>query len=232
MKIDKINLISSELNNGMFISSSERLIAFLFLIEIVFILILASVQYIKKEKLNTQIIQFKTELSSLEMNFKNITQKQIIHETEVIKSNIIHEVLANKNRWSLYFKELSLLLPKKIWLTFLKIEKKDDTLNIDIKGEANSPTEISEFYLRLSRSVYFENIVIKQSELFENYTPLLYKFFFTTNPDTQDDLKETKDDDENITKSKTDKIISDQIKNIPLENKDLLKNTLLKTGTE
>lgn len=177
------------------LASPIKIIGVIFIIEIILCPCLVIKQYNQKTKLMTRIDNLKNEKQKLESNLKSINQFQENQKMALIKEIVFKDLVEKKNKWSQYFKELSLLLPKDVWLINFVLEKKDGDFEIEISGEAKSQTIMADFYYRLSQSVFFHNLLIKHSDALENFSPPLYSFLLTTSLSEKSKIEKNKKND-------------------------------------
>ena len=62
----------------------------------------------------------------------------------------------------------------------MKVKNIDGRIELFLKGQSTSQMHVSTFYERLSKSYYYNKILIKYSEVDEEYSPRLVKFEFAT----------------------------------------------------
>jgi Tfp pilus assembly protein PilN len=87
------------------------------------------------------------------------------------------DFLAKKVRWTGALKELSLLIPKTVWLSNFTMRKtKKNEPFIDITGSASSQKKIASFLESLEMSYYFRDVNLKKSEKISGMAPDLFQF--------------------------------------------------------
>ncbi len=95
------------------------------------------------------------------------------------QANAIQQILARKISWSDFFKEMSMMIPKNIWLNEMKAGlNKEGTREMVIQGTAESPQAVSAFFQGLEQSYFFQKIMIVSSKLDPKVHPPLYRFEF------------------------------------------------------
>ncbi len=133
------------------------------------------------------------ELKNLEdsyglLNLKNNELNLKIAELMTVKKNLnkeqekedaIQELLKGRLLWSSVFKELTLLVPKEIWLVSLNNELVNETQKkIEITGESLSAEAVTHFFKSLEESYYFSQVRLVFVEKQLDKSPSLYRFRF------------------------------------------------------
>ena len=157
---------------------------FKILLGVVFTLIammgIASSQQMKLSKMKRQAMTFKS---------KNVNQQRQI---AALKAEFSSSAEANKARaaieketktttvWARYYKEVSLLIPKSVWIEKMKIKKHKGKHEIVIRGKATSQEKVSLFYDNLTKSKYYKSLLMSYSEVAKDFKPELIRFEFAT----------------------------------------------------
>ena len=106
----------------------------------------------------------RSEYLSLQKKVKNLESKL----EEKNKENLNYPDLINQN-WNITLKEISEIIPAKVMLTSLNINKKD----IAIRGYAANSSLISDFYDELLNSELFNNIQLQKMTNGKNVSYLI-----------------------------------------------------------
>lgn len=120
--------------------------------------------------------QLVSENNSLSLQIQVLTEqsKKLDQNNEVLGT--LQKVLNRKNYWSEIFKELSILIPKGIWLTSFANSTTNDQLVL--KGESGSQDLIAGFLKTLETSHHFSGARMIFSEKQNEVQPTRYQFEF------------------------------------------------------
>jgi len=75
-------------------------------------------------------------------------------------------------------KELSLIVPRSVWLTSFSEKLDQDKLSIDLVGESPSQAKVANLLELFEGSYYFHDVAMKTSEKLPDVSPSLYRFSF------------------------------------------------------
>ena len=116
------------------------------------------------------------ENNSLSLQIQVLTEqsKKMDQNNEVLGT--LQKVLNRKNYWSEIFKELSILIPRGIWLTNFANSSTNDQLVL--KGESGSQDLIADFLKTLETSHHFSGARMIFSERQNEVQPTRYQFEF------------------------------------------------------
>lgn len=130
---------------------------------------------------NKKIHEFRVELNSVRHQYSKL--KDDIKNVEKIKDKVtskkeqlklIKGLKGKKSKISGLFKEISLLIPKNVWLDEMVVDNMN--LKVLIKGEAFNHDLIKKFLFSLKKSDYFSNVKLNQSQLIEHEDRSLVSF--------------------------------------------------------
>lgn len=85
-----------------------------------------------------------------------------------------------KTNWAEYFKEISLITPKNIWIDKMTFKNANAKIELLLKGKTVSQMKVTNFFERLTKSNYYKNILINYSQIEKEYYPVRVKFEFAT----------------------------------------------------
>jgi len=118
-----------------------------------------------------QVLKVQNEDLSKEIQVLTEQNKKMDENAETL--NTLQKVLSRKNYWSEIFKELSILIPKGIWLTNFT---NSGTERITLKGESSTPEGVAKFLRALEASQHFSGARMISSEKEDEIVPTRYKF--------------------------------------------------------
>jgi Tfp pilus assembly protein PilN len=134
---------------------------------------------------NAITVHFDTKQTSQKLDTMKVENDQLSREIQVLTEqnkkmdenaetlNTLQKVLSRKNYWSEIFKELSILIPKGIWLTNFT---NSGTERIILKGESATPEGVARFLRALEGSQHFSGARMISSEKESEIVPTRYKF--------------------------------------------------------
>ncbi|MBF0367640.1 MAG: hypothetical protein HQK50_18845 [Oligoflexia bacterium] len=151
-------------------------------------------QYTMKQR-QQDIVAMGDEREQLEKVVFEIGKQYNQGQVFVNEQTALKEFVYTRNKWSTYFKELSLIKPSGIWVNSLVLRQADneESMEMEIDGESSSQVKTSEFYQRLSKSILYSKLIINFSETIEGVTPELYRFRFSKVAATAKNMEEKKD---------------------------------------
>ncbi len=177
-KFPRINLIPREQRQSLFVVPSFALPAFIAL----FMLGIGVVAYrqhraLKALQLERSAIAEKQKAATAKITALN--QQRIELERKRKQASVIQQILAKKISWSDFFKEMSMMIPKNIWLGSMKAGlSKEGRREMIIEGSGDSPQAVSYFFQGLEQSYFFQKVMIVSSKLDPKVQPPLYRFKF------------------------------------------------------
>lgn len=127
-----------------------------------------------KTKLNLEISR--SQLTELEINKINTELSQF--EKKLISRNLLASIESKRIMWGEHLKEISLLLPKNVWISSMKLEKSNNAIDIVLKGESLSFNDMSQFYGRLTRSLNYSNLLINSTVIDRSHNVNTTQFIF------------------------------------------------------
>lgn len=116
---------------------------------------------------------------SMGASVQEITSKVKTTEEANRKFKDTKDFLESRITWTEALKELSLLIPKSVWLTNLATKSTDEREHyLEFIGEAPSQAKVASFLDTLESSYYFRDVVLRKSEKLQDFAPDLYQFVF------------------------------------------------------
>lgn len=94
------------------------------------------------------------------------------------EKKLIFDILTKRTPWSNSLKDLTMRVPRDIWLEQLELSSAEGRKSVEIYGTAKTAASVSDFFHSLEGSYFFRRIMIDSSELIENVAPNVYKFKF------------------------------------------------------
>jgi Tfp pilus assembly protein PilN len=134
---------------------------------------------------NAVTVHFDTKHTGLKLETLKVQNEELSRDIQVLTEqnkkmdenaetlNTLQKVLSRKNYWSEIFKELSILIPKGIWLTNFT---NSGTERIVLKGESATPEGVARFLRALEGSQHFSGARMISSEKESEIVPTRYKF--------------------------------------------------------
>lgn len=116
---------------------------------------------------------------SVSHDLELLTNQASLEDKARLKVNMTKDFLNSKVSWTEPLKELSLLLPNKVWISQFSTKINDRKVpSVELTGSAPSQTKIAVFLESLEKSYYFHHVSLKKSEKLADMTPDLYQFKF------------------------------------------------------
>lgn len=98
----------------------------------------------------------------------------------VEQQKLVNEVIGTKYPWAEAFKELSLVIPKRTWLTSFNAANKGGNIAVSLSGETDSQSQMANFFSNLEKSVYLNRLVVVSSKQKKSVSPSLFEFVFAS----------------------------------------------------
>jgi Tfp pilus assembly protein PilN len=187
-KFPRINLIPREKQQSLFAVPSYALPAFISLF-IAVIGITGYRQHLALKKLQQERAAIAQKQQAATAQITALNQQRLQLERKRKQATVIQQILAKKISWSDFFKEMSMMIPKNIWLGSMKAGiSKEGRREMIIEGSGDSPQAVSYFFQGLEQSYFFQKVMIVSSKLDPKVTPPLYRFKFKC---PMDDFRDT-----------------------------------------
>lgn len=97
------------------------------------------------------------------------------------KDAAVRQALEDKIYWAEAFKELSMVVPRDVWLTEFTSTMVDGKRVMSISGQSGSSKKTTDFFDALEKSYFFRDVQIKFTEKLVDYSPDLFRFKFECN---------------------------------------------------
>jgi Tfp pilus assembly protein PilN len=177
-RFPRINLIPRDRRPSLFAVPHYALPAFVGLF-IAAIVLVGYRQHRALEKLKQERAEIAQKQEAATAQITALNQQRAQFERKKRQATVIQQILAKKISWSDSFKEISMMIPKNIWLGSMKAGlTKDGRREMIIEGSGDSPQAVSYFFQGLEQSYFFQKIMIVSSKLDPKVSPPLYRFKF------------------------------------------------------
>jgi len=174
-----INLIPPAYRQSALPSMDHALLA-----AMAFVLILGAVfstaKYAEVRRVRVQIEQTFVQHGSLDNQIVNLRKLLTDNTARAEQQSLVSQVIGAKFHWAEIFKELSLVIPNRTWLTELYAQNNGGQLAIAVQGQTVSQAHMATFYAALERSVHFNRVLVVSSKMSDQTQPPLYQFEFAT----------------------------------------------------
>jgi Tfp pilus assembly protein PilN len=176
MQAERINLLPKQLRFNPVTPQSILLTSWGVCIALVLISAGSAFLYLKHCEATYNQLAAAAKTSDLKL--QEIQKKAVAANEAQQRITQSRDFLASKVAWTGALKELSLLLPKTVWLSNFSMKNGGDGPYVEITGSASSQDKIASFLNSLEKSFYFRNVSLRKSEKVATITPDLYKFEF------------------------------------------------------
>lgn len=178
MAVDRINLIPpEELRHGTGQGLGAQAAVFAAAAAVVLLLVVLSViQQVQLKNKTETLAKVTVEHESLMRTIASQSNEAANLDRASQQLVAARQFLKDRSTWTDLFKELSLLVPRGVWLTQLSNSVKDGQFRIMLSGEAPSQQLVAELLGALESSFYFKYSTLQYSEKIVGYEPNLYRF--------------------------------------------------------
>src|SRR3989339_560717 len=111
---------------------------------------------------------------------QNINTQMAAIEAQVKMAKSLKDLNAQKVTWANYFKELSLIIPSAIWIDRLLFKAENRDIGLFLKGTSANQVKVSTFFERITKSNYYNKMLIKYSGMAQDGSSDLVEFEFAT----------------------------------------------------
>lgn len=116
--------------------------------------------------------------SEVEGKIADLTRINDSQKSVDARRKVVSEILAKRTLWSNPLKELTMRVPRGIWLDELRAGLGTGGKSLEINGTAGAPEDVTGFFHSLEESYFFKKIMIDFSERNADVSPSVYKFKF------------------------------------------------------
>ncbi len=145
----------------------------LFALVVVYVSTNAVTMHFDSKRTAEKLQVLKVQNDDLNREIQVLTEQNKKMDENAETLNTLQKVLSRKNYWSEIFKELSILIPRGIWLTNFTNSGSD---RIILKGESSTPEGVAKFLRSLEGSEHFAGARMISSEKEGDIVPTRYKF--------------------------------------------------------
>jgi len=141
--------------------------------------VLAVIDTYNLHRQRVDFAQMNDDTKTVSDNIDQINGK--IESTELLKRNMIttKAFLSSKATWAQPLKELSLLVPPRVWIAKLATQMTDHgEIFLEVVGSSPSTAKIAQLFEALEKSFYFNSVRLKKAEKLGDIAPDLYQFRF------------------------------------------------------
>ena len=178
MGVDRINLIPKDLRSSHGLDP-RRALAYGWIASAVLLALLTGLRMHSMSSKERALATARNEAAKVALLVEqvNLESKSAEAKTRSIAST--RKILDTRLRWTDILKELSLVVPKSVWLTNLttKLEA-DKRAFFEIIGRGPSQEKIGGFLEALEGSYHFRMATMKSSQKLPDFAPDLYQFTF------------------------------------------------------
>jgi len=174
MKIDRIDLMPSDMRSS-FSIPKENLIAIGLLVVLLLVILMIVFKIPIYRAHLSEWSRLAAELSSVQSALAPYTNSD---QKVDLRSEITQQFGKRKSIWTNLMKEISLLTPKDVWLTNLKGQVEKSDIKLTFQAEAVSQDIISKYMSSLENSYYFRHVKFKISERLDVLPSPFYRFEF------------------------------------------------------
>lgn len=178
-KHQKINLMPPIYQRTLVPSVDTALIGGLTLAALVSASIFGS-KFLEIRSLRQELQIVSAQSNELETKIVNLRKALDENAYRVEQQKLVNEVIGTKYPWAEAFKELSLVIPKRTWLTSFSAANKAGNIAVSLSGETDSQSQMANFFSNLEKSVYLNGLVVVSSKQRKSVSPPLFEFVFAS----------------------------------------------------
>lgn len=178
LKKDTLNFLPKELGKSKITKDCYYVSALMGLF-LIYVIVGAS-QFVKKINREKELKRITTSSGLKTIEIDKINKQLAALEKREATQTALKSISDKRILWGDHFKEISLLLPKGVWVSEMQVKAVGDKIEIGITGESISYKEVSNFYQRLSQSINYSSLLINSSEIDTTHIPPLTRFEFRT----------------------------------------------------
>jgi Tfp pilus assembly protein PilN len=176
MAIDRINLIPQEDLKGTGLSVSGGAVKWAGTAVVTLLVALSVVQQVQLKKKTETFSKLTAENEAVTRTLASLTSQVTSMDKTAQQMQAAQQFLQARVVWTDLFKELSLIVPRGVWLTQFSNTVKEGQSRVILIGEAPSQEKVAEFLGALESSYFFKNTNLQASEKLLGYAPSLFRF--------------------------------------------------------